>query len=98
MSFRRRTFPEVLDNLLTAIASGVPAEAHPFPPEGANGPPFRHNLQEPPVAEVVSVHGTRYDTTHLFRKNIDYRLSADGSQTWERCYTSTIGRSLPRQS
>ncbi len=32
MSLRRRTFPEVLDNVLTALMGGVAAEAHPFPP------------------------------------------------------------------
>ena len=32
MSFRRRNYPEVLDNLLTTLVGGVAAETHPFPP------------------------------------------------------------------
>lgn len=79
MSLRRRTFPEVLDNLLTAISGGVAAEPHPFPPPGANGQPPRHDLQQPPVADVVSVYGSRDGQPHLFRKDEDYAL-LDGPQ------------------
>jgi len=57
VSFRRRTFPEVRENLLTEIVGGVSAESHPFPPGGASGPPFRHSLQQPPVADVISRTG-----------------------------------------
>jgi Baseplate J-like protein len=74
MSLRRRVFPEVLENLLTAVSGGVAAESHPFPPPGANGSPFRHDLQRPPVADVVSVHGSRDGQPHLFRKGVDYEL------------------------
>ena len=77
MSFRRRTFPEVLDNLLTAITKGVAAESHPFPPPGANGQPYRHSLQQPPASDVVSVYGSRDGQSRLFRKNVDYELLAD---------------------
>jgi uncharacterized phage protein gp47/JayE len=74
MSLRRREFPEVLENLLTAISKGVAAESHPFPPSDSNGSPHRHNLQRPPVAEVVSVYGSRDGQPHLFRKDVDYEL------------------------
>jgi len=74
MSLRRRTFPEVLENLLTAVSGGVAAEPHPFPPPGANGGPLRHELQRPPVADVVSVYGSRDGQPHLFRKDVDYGL------------------------
>jgi len=74
MSLRRRTFPEVLENLLTAISGGVAAESHPFPPPGANGSPYRHDLQQPPVTDVVSVYGSRDGQPHLFRKGDDYAL------------------------
>lgn len=77
MSFRRRTFPEVLDNLLTDIAGGVAAETHPFPPPGANGGPPRHSLEQPPVAEVVSVYGSRDGQPRLFRNDTDYILAPD---------------------
>jgi hypothetical protein len=82
MSFRRRAFPEVLDSLLTSITEGVAAESHPFPPDGATGPPYRHSLQRPPVSDVVSVYGSRDGQPHLFRKNVDYELLED-QQTLE---------------
>jgi hypothetical protein len=71
MSLRRRTFPEVLENLLTAVSGGVAAESHPFPPNGAS---LQHDLQRPPVADVVSVYGSRDGQPHLFRKDVDYEL------------------------
>jgi hypothetical protein len=76
MPIRRRTFPEILDNLLTSITRGIAAEAHPFPPEGG-GPPFRHSLKQAPVADIVSVYGSRDGASQLFRKNTDYVLLAD---------------------
>ena len=74
MSLRRRIFPEVLENLLTSVSGGVAAESHPFPPPGANGGPLQHELQRPPVADVVSVYGSRDGQPHLFRKDVDYGL------------------------
>jgi hypothetical protein len=74
MTLRRRIFPEVLENLLTAVSGGVAAESHPFPPPGANGGPLRHELERPPVADVVSVYGSRDGQPHLFRKDVDYGL------------------------
>ncbi len=72
MSLRRRVFPEVLENLLTSVSGGVAAEPHPFPPP--NGSPLQHDLQRPPVADVVSVYGSRDGQPHLFRKGVDYEL------------------------
>ncbi|MBI3953334.1 MAG: baseplate J/gp47 family protein [Chloroflexi bacterium] len=77
MSFQRRSFPEVLDNILTAIVGGVAAEAHPFPPPATAAASYRHNLQQPPAADVVSVYGSRNGEPHLFRKGTDYKLSSD---------------------
>jgi len=77
VSFRRRTFPEVRENLLTEIVGGVSAESHPFPPGDASGPPFRHSLQQPPVADVVSVYGSRDGQPHQFRKDADFKLLPD---------------------
>jgi uncharacterized phage protein gp47/JayE len=76
MTLRRRTFPEVLDNLLVAIVGGVAAEPHPFPPPA--GTPPRHELEQPPAADVISVYGTRNRESHLFRKDVDYSLLSDG--------------------
>jgi len=80
MSFRRRSFPEVLESLLTTITGGVAAESHPFPPADAALPPFASDLQQPPAADVVSVWGTLDGQPHLFRKGSDYTLSDDGRQ------------------
>ena len=77
MSFRRRTFPEVLDNLLTDIAGGVAAETHPFPPPGAKGGAPQYSLEQPPVAEIVSVYGSRDGQPRLFRHESDYLLAPD---------------------
>jgi Baseplate J-like protein len=78
VTFRRRTYPEVLDNLLTAVIAGAAAEAHPFPPAGG-GPPYVHNLERPPAADVLSIYGSRDGASHLFRKGADYALADDGA-------------------
>jgi hypothetical protein len=75
VSFRRHTFPEVLEGLLTDITGGVAAEQHPFPPEGS--PPYRHNLLRPPAASIVSVRGSRDGQPHHFQQGKDYRLAED---------------------
>ncbi len=75
MTIRRRTFPEVLDNLLVAMTGGSAAEAHPFPPPGSSVPPFQHLLQQPPAADVISLYGSRDGQPHLFRKGVDYKLA-----------------------
>lgn len=86
MSFRRRTFPEVLDNLLTTITKGVAAESHPFPPQATSllpTSPLQHNLQQPPVADVISVYGSRNGQPHLFRKDVDYQLVDQQVLEWK---------------
>ncbi len=77
MSIRRRPYPEVLDNLLTSITRGVSAESYPFPPPDADSPPFRQSLEQPPVADIISIYGSRNGEPHLFRKNTDYVLQND---------------------
>lgn len=78
MSFRRRTYPEVLENLLTSLTGGVASESQPFPPPGQKAAPYTLALQQPPAADVVSVWGARDGDAHEFRKNQDYKLSDDG--------------------
>ncbi len=82
MIFRRRTFPEVLDNLLTRLVGGQAAEAHPFPP-GAAGPPYRHSLLRAPVDHVVSVYGSRDGEPHQFRAGADYSLEGSAVLEWK---------------
>jgi len=82
VSLRRRTYPEVVDNLLTTIVKGVAAESHPFPPPDTLQPPFRFRLLQPPVTEIVSVYGSRDGNPQRFRKDIDYTL-LDDKQTLE---------------
>lgn len=84
MSFRRRTYPEVLDNLLTDITGGEAAESHPFPPPGASGPPYQHTLLKAPAASVISVYGSRDDKPHLFAKDKDYKLTAGRTLDWQK--------------
>ncbi len=81
MTFRRRAYPEVLENLLTALSGGIAAEAHAFPPDGATKPPFRLALEQAQVRDIVSVHGTRNGKSHRFRKGTDYALEG-GSLVW----------------
>jgi Baseplate J-like protein len=78
MSFRTRTFPEVLENLLTSLTGGVASESQPFPPPGQKAPPYTFALQQPPATDIVSVWGARDGEAHEFRKNQDYTLSDDG--------------------
>jgi hypothetical protein len=78
MSFRRRTYPEVLENLLTSLTGGVASESQPFPPPGQSAAPYTLALQQPPASDVVSVWGSRDGQPHEFRKSTDYTLSDDG--------------------
>ena len=79
MSFRRRDYPEVLDNLLTEVVGGVAAEAQPFPPPGASaGNLFEHALEHPKAKQVVSVYGSRNGESLRFRDGVDYQLQPDG--------------------
>jgi hypothetical protein len=82
VSFRRHTFPEILDGLLTHITGGVAAEAHPFPPPGAGATPVQHTLLTGPVANVISVHGSRDGQPHLFGKEKDYALVNGRALEW----------------
>ncbi len=77
MSIRRRTYPEVLDNLLTSLTGGIAAEAHPFPPDDAKTPPYRHLLQQPPARDIISLYGSKDGKPQSFRKNTDYKLLPD---------------------
>ena len=81
MSFRRRTYPEVLENILTGLVQGVAAEPHPFPPSDA--PPFTHFLERSPVVKVISIYGSRNGQPHRFRENADYVLANPQSITWK---------------
>jgi Baseplate J-like protein len=78
MSFRRRTYPEVLENLLTTLTGGIASESQPFPPPGASAAPYTFALQQPPAADVVSIWGSRDGEPHEFRKGTDYVLADDG--------------------
>ena len=79
MTFRRRDFPEVLDNLLTEVVGGVAAEAQPFPPPGAlPGGPLEHALERPKAKRIVSAYGSRNGESLRFREGVDYELRPDG--------------------
>jgi len=81
---RRRDYPEVLDNVLTALVGGVAAEPHPFPPPGA-APPPRHLLEQPEARQIVSVFGFLNGASHRFRDSVDFELDGDGqSLIWRQ--------------
>ncbi len=82
MTFRRRTYPEVLDNMLTSLTKGISAEAHPFPPEERD--PYRHHLLKPPVDRVVSVYGSQGGLPHLFEPDRDYKVVNNSIEWQER--------------
>lgn len=77
MSFRRRAYTEVLDNLLTGIIGGVSAEAYAFPATENAESPFTHAMLSPPVRDLVSVYGVRNGQSYLFKKDADYVLAND---------------------
>ena len=81
MSFRRRDYPELLETMLTSLAGGVAAEAHPFPPPGSaeGDAALRMDLARPPAAVLVSVHGARNGASFRFRPGPDVQLSPDGA-------------------
>jgi hypothetical protein len=79
VSFRRRDYPEVLDNLLTEVIGGVAAEAQPFPPPGATpDAPLEHALERPKAKRIVSAYGLRNGESIRFREGVDYELRPDG--------------------
>jgi len=82
MSFRRRNYQEVMDGLLTGILGGQAAEPHAFPPSDGSSP-YGYALAMAPVADLVSVWGSRNGEPHQFRKDTDYGLDGDGrSLVW----------------
>jgi uncharacterized phage protein gp47/JayE len=84
MSFRRKTYPEIADNLLNRVLGGVSGEAHAFPPPGASKPPYAHPLEQAPASDIISVFGLLNGESHAFVKGADYELSADGqSLKWK---------------
>ena len=78
MSFRRKTYPEVSEQLLTTLLGGVAGEAHPYPPPGGRGP-ARYALLAGPAAEITSVYGLAGGASQVFARGTDYALSADGA-------------------
>lgn len=78
MTFRRRDYPELLEGILTSLAGGVSAEAHPFPPPGDADVP-RMELEAPPARLLVSVYGARNGASFRFRTGTDVELSPDGA-------------------
>jgi hypothetical protein len=84
VSFRRHTYPEVLDSILTAVTGGAAAEQQPFPPPGAGAPPFQHTLLKGPAAGIISVFGGRDGSPHLFAKDKDYKLVNGRVLEWQQ--------------
>ena len=77
MSFRRRTYPEIMENVLTGLTGGISAENHAYPPNNAGKNTIEHALEHPPVAAIISVYGVRNNQTFQFVKASDYQLKND---------------------
>ncbi|MEJ2199622.1 MAG: hypothetical protein P8X63_01200 [Desulfuromonadaceae bacterium] len=79
MSFRRKTYPEITDQLLNRLLGGVSGESHAYPPAGAREP-FSHLLLNAPAAQITSVYGLFNGGSAQFTKDADYSLSRDGTK------------------
>lgn len=77
MSFRRRTYPELLENVLTGLIGGVAAESYAYPPLSAKSASYEHALENPPVDTIFSVYGIRNNQSHQFVKDVDYVLDSN---------------------
>ncbi len=82
MSFRRRNYPELMDNILTRLIGGIAAESYPFPPAVSSEPPFQHPLERPPVKKITSVYGERNGSSYAFRQDVDYTLVDEQILQW----------------
>jgi len=80
MSFRRKTYPEVSDQLLNRMLGGVSGEAHAYPPPKAQREPFSHALAKAPAADITSLYGLANGSSARFAKGVDYELSSDGTR------------------
>ncbi len=90
MSYRRKNYIEVMDNILTGIVGGVTAEAHAFPPANGSDSPYSHPLENTPVKNIVAVDGLHNGAAHRFVNGVDYMLAEDkASVEWKE------GGSLP---
>lgn len=86
MSFRRRNYTEIMDNMLTRIVGGVAGESHAFPPPSGN---LLVPLKQQPVLDVTSVYGLRNGIPHSFTKDVDFTLATD-NQSLEWIDTATL--------
>lgn len=82
MSFRRRTYPELMDNILTRLIGGIAAESYPFPPATGTAPPLRHPLERPPVKKISSVYGLRNGSGYRFSEGVDFTLEDEQVLQW----------------
>ncbi|WP_020408672.1 baseplate J/gp47 family protein [Hahella ganghwensis] len=82
MSFRRRTYPELMDNILTRLIGGIAAESYPFPPANSSEPPYQHPLERPPVKKITSVYGLRNGSNYAFKQEVDFMLVDEQVLEW----------------
>ena len=72
MAFRRRSYEETRDSILSQITKGVVNERHVYDPLQTG-----YKLENTPVREIVKVDGVVGGTTTTFSKGVDYQLSGD---------------------
>lgn len=72
MAFRRRSYEETRDSILSQITKGVINERHVY-----DAFQTRYKLENTPVREIVKVDGVVGGSTMTFSEGEDYRLAGD---------------------
>jgi uncharacterized phage protein gp47/JayE len=72
MAFRRRSYEETIDSILSQITKGVVNERHVY-----DGFQTRYKLENTPVREIVKVDGVVGGATTTFSDGEDYQLTGE---------------------
>jgi uncharacterized phage protein gp47/JayE len=72
MAFRRRSYEETRDSILSQITKGVVNERHVY-----DAFQTKYRLENTPVREIVKVDGLVGGSTTTFSEGVDYRLVGD---------------------
>jgi len=72
MAFRRRSYEETRDSILSQITKGVVNERHVY-----DAFQTKYRLENTPVRKIVKVDGVVGGSTMTFSEGVDYRLAGD---------------------
>ena len=76
MSFTKKSYEDIRDNILDQITKGEMTEKHIYMPQSS-----RYELRFRPVKAITSVRGLLEDTVETFNEKTDYNLK-DGVMEW----------------